>query len=203
MKLIVRNLARNTTEAALRVIFETYGKVQFCTVIVEKETGNSKGFGFVEMPKQGDAKAAMKNVNGMEVDGNKIRVKKAESSTDTDEAPKRIIRPDVKDPLHGVTLEMILRQLVEKYGWQEMGRRITIKCFTEDPSVASSLKFLRRTPWARQKVEILYLDSDSQDDDRPARKKIKEKPVEEKKVPIKKTRWKPKTGSKKRVWGKD
>lgn len=61
--------------------------------------------------------------------------------------------------LHGVTLEMILTQLVEQYGWEELGRRITIKCFTDDPSIKSSLKFLRRTPWARKKVEDLYLRS--------------------------------------------
>ncbi len=64
-----------------------------------------------------------------------------------------------KNPLHGITLEMILVHLVEKYGWEELGRRITIKCFTDDPSVKSSLKFLRRTPWARKKVEELYLRS--------------------------------------------
>ena len=61
--------------------------------------------------------------------------------------------------LHGITLEMILTQLVEQYGWEELGRRITIKCFTDDPSIKSSLKFLRRTPWARKKVENLYLRS--------------------------------------------
>lgn len=61
--------------------------------------------------------------------------------------------------LHGVTLEMILTQLVEQYGWEELGRRIAIKCFTDDPSIKSSLKFLRRTPWARKKVEDLYLNS--------------------------------------------
>ena len=61
--------------------------------------------------------------------------------------------------LHGVTLEMILAHLVEKYGWEELGSRITIKCFTVDPSIKSSLKFLRRTPWARKKVEDLYLKS--------------------------------------------
>jgi len=61
--------------------------------------------------------------------------------------------------LHGITLEMILTQLVEQYGWEELGRRITIKCFTDDPSIKSSLKFLRRTPWARNKVEDLYLRS--------------------------------------------
>ena len=66
-------------------------------------------------------------------------------------------QPD--NPLHGITLETMLNQLVEKYGWEELGRRITIKCFTDDPSIKSSLKFLRRTPWARKKVEDLYLKS--------------------------------------------
>ncbi len=61
--------------------------------------------------------------------------------------------------LHGVTLEMILNHLVEQYGWEELGRRIAVKCFTNDPSIKSSLKFLRRTPWARKKVEDLYLRS--------------------------------------------
>ncbi len=62
-----------------------------------------------------------------------------------------------KDPLHGVTLEMILNQLVEQYGWDELGEHIPIKCFTNDPSIKSSLKFLRRTSWARKKVEDLYV----------------------------------------------
>jgi uncharacterized protein (DUF2132 family) len=62
-----------------------------------------------------------------------------------------------KNPLHGITLEMILTRLVEQYGWDELGRRIPIKCFTDEPSLTSSLKFLRRTPWARKKVEALYL----------------------------------------------
>lgn len=61
------------------------------------------------------------------------------------------------DPLHGVTLEMILTQLSEHYGWDEMGRIIRIRCFNHDPSIMSSLKFLRKTPWARTKVEALYL----------------------------------------------
>ena len=61
------------------------------------------------------------------------------------------------DPLHGITLEMILTRLVEHYGWDEMGRMINIRCFNYDPSIKSSLKFLRRTPWARKKVEELYL----------------------------------------------
>jgi uncharacterized protein (DUF2132 family) len=62
-----------------------------------------------------------------------------------------------KHPLHGVTLEMIMTQLVEKHGWAELGRRIDIRCFNFDPSIKSSLQFLRRTPWARAKVEELYL----------------------------------------------
>ena len=61
------------------------------------------------------------------------------------------------DPLHGVTLKTILTRLVEEYGWEELGRSINIRCFTHDPSIASSLKFLRKTPWARDKVEALYL----------------------------------------------
>ena len=61
------------------------------------------------------------------------------------------------DPLHGITLEMLLTQLVEHYGWDEMGRIIPIRCFNNDPSIKSSLKFLRKTPWARKKVEDLYL----------------------------------------------
>jgi len=65
----------------------------------------------------------------------------------------------LNNPLHGITLEMILTRLVEKYGWDELGERITIKCFTVDPSIKSSLKFLRRMPWARKKVEELYLRS--------------------------------------------
>ncbi len=64
-----------------------------------------------------------------------------------------------KDPLHGKTLEMILNALVEKYGWPELGYRIRINCFLDNPSVGSSLKFLRKTPWARKKVEELYINS--------------------------------------------
>lgn len=78
MKLLIRNLPPTTTEAELQTIFEVYGAVQSCTLVLDKETGSSKGFGFVEMPKPGDAKAAMKNLNGKDLDGSKIRVKKAE-----------------------------------------------------------------------------------------------------------------------------
>jgi uncharacterized protein (DUF2132 family) len=63
------------------------------------------------------------------------------------------------DPLHGLTLEMILTRLVEQYGWKELSRRIHIRCFYNEPSIKSSLKFLRRTPWARKEVEELYLNS--------------------------------------------
>jgi uncharacterized protein (DUF2132 family) len=62
-----------------------------------------------------------------------------------------------KDPLHGITLEMILVYLVEKLGWDNLARRIRINCFAKDPSIKSSLRFLRRTPWARKKVEDLYI----------------------------------------------
>ena len=61
------------------------------------------------------------------------------------------------DPLHGITLEMLLTRLVEVHGWEKLGRIIRIRCFTHDPSIKSSLHFLRRTPWARNKVEALYL----------------------------------------------
>lgn len=63
------------------------------------------------------------------------------------------------DPLHGVTLEALLNNLVDRYGWAELAKRININCFKSDPSIKSSLKFLRRTPWARKEVEELYIDS--------------------------------------------
>ncbi|MDD2465649.1 MAG: VF530 family protein [Desulfobulbus sp.] len=62
-----------------------------------------------------------------------------------------------KNPLHGVTLEQIVTKLVEHYGWEKIARRIKINCFKKDPSIKSSLVFLRKTPWAREKVERLYL----------------------------------------------
>jgi uncharacterized protein (DUF2132 family) len=66
---------------------------------------------------------------------------------------------DSKDPLHGITLETIVTELVGQYGWEELGTRIEVRCFTHDPSVKSSLTFLRKTPWARKKVEDLFLRS--------------------------------------------
>ena len=77
MKLLIRNLARTTNEAELRALFEAFGKVQSCTLIIDKKTGLSKGFGFVEMPVPGESKAAMKTLNGTDIGGNRIRVKKA------------------------------------------------------------------------------------------------------------------------------
>jgi uncharacterized protein (DUF2132 family) len=63
-----------------------------------------------------------------------------------------------QDPLHGVTLKTIVTELLEYFGWEELGNRIDIKCFKINPSINSSLKFLRKTPWARKKVEDLYLE---------------------------------------------
>jgi uncharacterized protein (DUF2132 family) len=68
-----------------------------------------------------------------------------------------IVPPQARNPLHGITLEMMLNQMVAHFGWEDLAQRIPIRCFASDPSVSSSLKFLRRTPWAREKVEGLYL----------------------------------------------
>ncbi|WP_418316898.1 VF530 family DNA-binding protein [Piscinibacter sakaiensis] len=65
--------------------------------------------------------------------------------------------PQARNPLHGITLQAIVEALVAHYGWEGLAERIAIRCFSSDPSVASSLKFLRKTPWAREKVESLYL----------------------------------------------
>ena len=70
-----------------------------------------------------------------------------------------MINPQPDNPLHGLTLETILTRLVDRYGWDELGRNINIKCFRHEPCIRSSLKFLRKTPWAREKVEALYLRS--------------------------------------------
>lgn len=77
MRLLVRNMSRKTTEKDLRDLFETFGSVQSCVIVNDAETGTSKGFGFVEMPKSGDAKAAMLRLNGQQLDGEAIRVKRA------------------------------------------------------------------------------------------------------------------------------
>ncbi len=74
----------------------------------------------------------------------------------TEQTKKRVNQ----DPLHGITLKELMIQLFEKYGWEELGQRIKIKCFTDNPSITSSLKFLRKTPWARKEVEELYLNTE-------------------------------------------
>jgi uncharacterized protein (DUF2132 family) len=66
-------------------------------------------------------------------------------------------QPSSKDPLHGITLERILTELVEEFGWAELGQQVAVRCFIHDPSIKSSLTFLRKTPWARTKVEQLYV----------------------------------------------
>ncbi len=82
MKLIIRNLARSITEEELKALFQEYGTVQSCDLVSDKATGGSKGFAFVEMPKPGEAKVAMKKLNNMTVASNKIRVKRAENKTE-------------------------------------------------------------------------------------------------------------------------
>jgi RNA recognition motif-containing protein len=80
MKLIIRNLARSTTQESLNALFTEIGLVQSCSVVIDKVTGKSKGFAFVEMPKIGEAKIAIGKLNNIELDGSKIRVKKAEQT---------------------------------------------------------------------------------------------------------------------------
>lgn len=92
MKLLVRNLARSTSEDELRAAFEVFGAVQSCVLVTDKVSGLSKGFGFIEMPKQGDAKAAMISLNGSDLGGQKIRVKK-----DTSKSPASDAAPATRD----------------------------------------------------------------------------------------------------------
>lgn len=81
MKLLIRNLDRLTTEEELKSLFQEFGTVQSCNLVIDQESGASKGFGFVEMPKVGEAKAAVKNLNNKTIGSNKIRVKKAEDKS--------------------------------------------------------------------------------------------------------------------------
>lgn len=80
----------------------------------------------------------------------------------TDPAP----RPHPRDPLHGITLEQIVRTLADRHGWAEMGRRVPVRCFLYDPSVKSSLTFLRKTPWARERVEAWFVAEARADESR-------------------------------------
>ena len=82
MKIMMRNLSRDTTETELLTLFKAYGNVQYCKLVMDKVTGKSKGFGFVEMPHAGEARAAIKGLNYRDIDGSRIRVKKAEKRED-------------------------------------------------------------------------------------------------------------------------
>jgi RNA recognition motif-containing protein len=81
MKLLIRNLARTSTEPELRALFEAFGAVQSCKLVMDRKSGGSKGFAFVEMPRPGEAKAAVKSLNGRLMDGNTLRVKRAIAKT--------------------------------------------------------------------------------------------------------------------------
>ena len=159
MKLIIRNLARSTTEEEVKALFQEYGTVQSCDLVSDKTTGESKGFAFVKMPKPGESKVAMKNLNNTTVARNKIRVKRATNKTECIGASKDMISEQSNNPLHGLTLVKVVTRLVEHYDWDGLAQRININCFKSDPSVKSSLKFLRNTQWARDKVEDLYIST--------------------------------------------
>ncbi|WP_179952038.1 RNA recognition motif domain-containing protein [Marinicella rhabdoformis] len=91
MKLLVRNIARTVKEEELKAAFEKFGTVQSCSIVIDKETGISKGFGFVEIPNPGHCKAAMKSLNGKELAGSLLRVKKAESAEDREAKENKAI----------------------------------------------------------------------------------------------------------------
>lgn len=101
MKLLVRNLARTTTEKELYLLFAEFGSVQSCDLVLDKASGKSKGFAFVEMPKAGEAKVAIKKLNNREVAGNKIRVKKAENKAENKAEDK------AEDKVESQTEEMV------------------------------------------------------------------------------------------------
>lgn len=99
MKLLVRNLAKATTEEKLLTLFKEHGNIQSCNLVLDKDTGASKGFAFVEMPKVGEAKAAIKQLNGYKLAGNLIRVKKAETKKGAEEATEAVAeaKPIIKE----------------------------------------------------------------------------------------------------------
>ncbi len=112
MKLLVRNLARTTTEKELRALFIQHGMVQSCDLVLDKASGKSKGFAFVEMPKAGEAKVAIKKLNNREVAGNKIRVKKAEQVVEDKEKNAEVTAtPETAD------------EASKKFSWKD--RKIT------------------------------------------------------------------------------
>ena len=99
MKLLVRNLAKATTEEKLLTLFKEHGSIQSCNLVLDKDTGASKGFAFVEMPKVGEAKAAIKQLNGYKLAGNLIRVKKAESKKDEEQVKRPTAEVKKEQPL--------------------------------------------------------------------------------------------------------
>lgn len=101
MKLLVRNLPRSLTEAELKTMFQTFGAVQSCTLVLDERSGLSKGFGFVEMPKAGQCKAAMQQLNGQDIQGNRIRVKKAVPTSAEASPAKTEPAPDAGAPSAG------------------------------------------------------------------------------------------------------
>ncbi len=100
MKLLIRNLDRNTTEAQLRALFASHGMVQSCTVVMDTQSGQSKGFGFVEMPKAGEARVAMKQLNGSQIGECKVRVKKAETKAAAASGSVSSAKPKSPYPRH-------------------------------------------------------------------------------------------------------
>lgn len=104
MKLLVRNLAKATTEEKILTLFKEHGSVQSCNLVLDKETHESKGFAFVEMPKVGEAKAAIKLLNGYKLAGNLLRVKRAETKKEAEqEAPVEIAKPKAKKSVKETT----------------------------------------------------------------------------------------------------
>ena len=96
----------------------------------------------------------------------------------TKHQPSSMPEVQPRNPLHGITLETLLSELVRQHGWPGLGRKIDIRCFTHEPSIASSLKFLRRTPWARERVESLYLSGLSTETGKPGREEIGGAPIQ-------------------------
>jgi len=120
MKLLIRNLDRTTTEKELRALFIQYGRVQSCDLVLDKATGKSKGFAFVEMPKVGEAKVAIKKLNNMDVAGNKIRVKRAENKA-VDKVEDKV--EDKVDVAEEVPASVSSEEQPKKFSWKE--RKIT------------------------------------------------------------------------------
>ena len=111
MKLLIRNLPRSTTEDEIRSLFKPYGKVQSCTLVMDNKTGESKGFGFIEMPKAGQARAAIKSLNGSEIAGNRIRVKKAEPKPATAKSEDAPAHADTHPTDSGSPSKIIFEEL--------------------------------------------------------------------------------------------